>query len=132
MDTSLDMSSCRSPCPKQTRTRTCDFLELRTRTRTWTKYNKRKFYNFNFCQKSENFQNAITFFPELSWTNGFFFLDAERAKFSNIEGSVGLDCVGLSKNFFAQNGAKIVLSMTEKRKRTFYCRICEFGNPTKF
>ena len=61
------------------------------------RYNKRKLYNFNFCQKSENFQNAITFFPQLSSTNGFFNLDAERAKFSNSEGFVGLDCVGLSK-----------------------------------
>ena len=32
------------------------------------RYNKRKFYNFNFCQKSENFQNAITFFPQISST----------------------------------------------------------------
>ena len=38
MDTSSDMNSCPSPCPKQTRTRTQDFLGVgtRTRRRTWT------------------------------------------------------------------------------------------------
>ena len=46
------MSSCPSPCPKQTRTR--DFLELRTRTRIWTRSWLRTRVRARACPKTSD------------------------------------------------------------------------------
>jgi len=50
-DTSSDMSSCTSPCPKQTRTRTQDFLGVRTRTRTKSWLRIRTLLQARACSK---------------------------------------------------------------------------------